>query len=90
MDSLEEIAHSRLRRGESRLHPARRRAPFAEMEQPHSGPFDLGELNHRLCFLADIANHVSLPSFAVHSPVKTELNPGANLSHHYVTNDRIV
>ena len=37
------------------------RAPLAEVEQPHSTSLDLSELDDSVRFLANIANHFSLP-----------------------------
>lgn len=63
MNALQEVAHFRLHRGESRLHPAFSRAPLAEVEEPDSIPLDLRKLNYSVRFLANIANHVIAPAF---------------------------
>jgi hypothetical protein len=61
MHALKEVGDVGLGRSEGRLYPTLGGAPLAEMEQSNSSPFDLGELNHRVRFLAHVANHVAYP-----------------------------
>lgn len=87
MDALQEVGHLRLHGGESRLDAALSRAPLAEVEQSHSVPLDLGELNYSVRFLANIANHVIAPAFVY--VVRYHGAPSLAASYHNLTDYRL-
>src|SRR5205823_13999184 len=69
---------------QSGFHPSLSGAPLAEVEQPHSTPLDLSELDDSVRFLANIAHHVIQPSFAGFAPASRE---SPYKSYDYITNN---
>src|SRR5688572_15120526 len=82
MDALKEVGDVRLRRGKRGLDSTLCCAPLAEVEQTNACPLYLGELNHRIRFLAHIANHLStFLRRVVPAPAILRLLPASSYDH---------
>ena len=83
MNVLQEVFDVGLRSDQRRFNATLRRAPLAQVEQSHSAPLYLGELDNSVSFLADIADHVNPPSFAGSPPAPPVYQTSGNASHNY-------